>query len=289
MKIDLHIHTIASDGCWTPAETVSYVQEAGIGLFAVCDHDTLDSVMPAAAQARQRGLAFLPAAEVSALLDGVGLLHILAYGVDPFDAAFKEMLARNRQRLIWGNEETLRRMVQAGYPIDMAAYEAYTNNPSRGGWPVLNFLIDCGICRDVRDFFERIYVDPIRPPWPDFPHPAEVAAVIRQAGGLPVLAHPGPSLHASGVSAETLTPFIEYGIAGVECYTSYHDEATTQTCLDFCRRHDLLITGGSDCHGPFVGRPLGIPPVELEDVRLGPLEAHILRPEGPWPWRDPHG
>ncbi|HIQ01394.1 MAG TPA: hypothetical protein EYH30_04600 [Anaerolineales bacterium] len=92
-----------------------------------------------------------------------------------------------------------------------------------------------------------------------------------------MLAHPGLSFHRQGVSEESLAPFPDFGIAGLECHAHYHDPATTQTCLDFCTRHNLLITGGSDCHGGFAGRELGVPPVEVEDLRLGPLAERIIR------------
>ncbi len=275
MRADLHIHTTASDGSWSPSEVVAHVRQAGVRLFAVADHDSLAAVPATAGLARQAGLSFLPAAEVSALTNGT-VLHILAYGADPSDAPLNQMLQANRERMNWLNEETLRRLVRAGYPLDMAAYADYRPDPSRGGWKALNFLIDTGLCRDVQDFFARIYVGPIRPPNPDFPHPAEVAAVIRAAGGLPVVAHAGMSLRPQEISAATLAPLLAFDIAGLECYSSYHDPATTATCLDFCARHDLLVTGGSDCHGSFAGRTLGVPPVDIRDLRLGPLEARIV-------------
>ena len=94
---------------------------------------------------------------------------------------------------------------------------------------------------------------------------------------MPILAHPGASLHHKGVSDETLRPFLEWGVAGLECYSQYHDEPTTRFCLDWCARHDLLVTGGSDCHGGFVKRELGVPAVDTADMRLGELEERIIR------------
>jgi len=276
MRADLHIHTTASDGRWTPKQVVQRVREAGIGLFAVADHDSVAHVLPTAEHARRAGVAFLPAVEISAQVNGTGV-HILAYGVDPTHPDLNRMLEANAARLNWINEETLRRLAKAGYPVDLKAYAAYQHDPSRGGWKALNYLIDIGLCRDVYDFLERLFVDPIRPPSPDFPHPAEVADLVRAAGGLPVLAHPGMSLRQHGIDEKTLAPFLEFGIAGLECYSSYHDPQTTRACLTFCARHDLLITGGSDCHGGFAGRQLGIPPVDTKDLQLGPLEARILR------------
>ncbi len=274
MRADLHIHSTASDGTWTPEEVVAQVRAAGIGLFAVADHDTLEGALAVADIVRQTpgAPAFLPAVEISTLLDGA-LVHILGYGVRPDHPSLNDLLQANRARLEWVNEETLRRMIQAGYPVDLEAYAVYENDPLRGGWKGLNFLIDSGLCRDVRDFFERIFVDPVRPPMPDFPNPAEAIARIREAGGVPVLAHPGGSLRHLGPIEEALAPFLEFGIAGVECYTPYHSPETTARCRAFCARHNLLVTGGSDCHGAFAGRPLGVPPVTVDDLRLGPLGA----------------
>jgi hypothetical protein len=92
------------------------------------------------------------------------------------------------------------------------------------------------------------------------------------------LAHPGSSLRERGVGEETLAPILESGIAGVECYSYHHDEEITRVCLDFCDRWECLITGGSDCHGGFVGRPLGIPCVDLVDLRLGELMERVFHP-----------
>ncbi len=274
MRTDLHIHTTASDGCWTPAETVAHVRETGIDLFAIADHESTANVVETAALARAAGLAFLPAVEVTTLADNTNF-HVLGYGIDPLDPALDAVLSANIARMHWVNDETLRRLAHHGHPVSMEAYACYQNDPSRGGWSALNYLIDLGVCRDAHDFFARIFVPPFRPPEPDFPHPAEAAALIRAAGGLPILAHPGASLRQQGLDKTTLAPFVEFDLAGIECYTSYHDPAATQVCLDFCRHHDLLITGGSDCHGRFVGRPLGIPAIYLADLRLGPLEEYI--------------
>lgn len=277
MRADLHIHTIASDGTWTPEEVVASVRAAGLGLFAVADHDTMGSIPAVADIVRHTpgAPAFLPAVEISTALNGT-LIHILGYGVPADDLHLNELLTANRERLEWVNEETLRRMKTVGYPVDLAAYEQYQNDQTRGGWKGLNFLIDNGLCRDVVDFFTRIFVDPVRPPMPDFPHPSEAVRRIREVGGIPVLAHPGYSLRGGGSLEEALTPFLEFGVAGVECHSPYHDAETTACCRTFCARHGLLITGGSDCHGGFNDRQLGVPPIRVEDLQLGPLMERVI-------------
>jgi len=274
MRADLHIHTIASDGCWTPERVIVEVQARGIGLFAIADHDSIASVLPAETLAREAGLAFLRGVEVSTLLDG-HLFHVLAYGFDLDDPALAVLLREGRARLDQTNEDTIRRLVAAGYEIDLDDYAAYEYDCTRGGWKALNFLIDRGFCTGVRDYPRNLAAH-LPAEWPSFPHPAEAVAVIREAGGLPILAHPGISLRHAGITGETLRPFLDFGIAGLECYSHYHDEATTRFCLDWCTSHDLLISGGSDCHGGFVGRELGVPVVDTADLRLGELEKRII-------------
>jgi predicted metal-dependent phosphoesterase TrpH len=275
MRADLHIHTTASDGCWPPERVVAEVQERGIGLFAVADHDSVASVRPAETLALQAGLAFLCGVEISAVLDG-RLFHVLAYGFDPDDPALASLLGENQARLLQTNEDVIHRLRAAGYQIDLDDYATYTYDRTRGGWRVLNFLIDRGLCTDVRDYFNTLTAG-LSLPLPPFPHPAEVISAIHQAGGVPILAHPGASLRHAGLTEGSLRPFLDLGIGGLECYTHYHDEATTRFCLDWCDRHDLLITGGSDCHGGFVGRELGVPVVDTDDLRLGDLAGGVRR------------
>jgi predicted metal-dependent phosphoesterase TrpH len=275
MRADLHIHTTASDGCWPPERLIIELQARTIGLFAIADHDSVASLPRAETLAREAGLAFLHGVEISTALDG-HLFHVLAYGFDRDDPALAVLLEENEARLLRSNEETIRRLINTGFQIDLDDYIAYNHDRTRGGWKALNFLIDRGFCDGVRDYFEHLVAHGLTER-PSFPHPADVVGVIREAGGVPVLAHPGVSLRHAGLSDETLCPFLEFGIAGLECYSPSHSDATTRLCLDWCARHDLLVTGGSDCHGGFVGRELGVPAVETIDLRLGELEGRIVR------------
>jgi 3',5'-nucleoside bisphosphate phosphatase len=274
MKVDLHIHTQASDGTWSPAQLVKQVRTAGIGLFAVIDHNSMASVAACEALALASGLHFLRGVEISASLDGI-LYHILAYGIDPTNAALQRLLASNSGQEEAAETEGIRILQRDNFPVDPAAYEAYINNPARGGWKGLNYLIDRGICADVDDFFSRLF-DKGRPyPFPIYPKPAEVFSTILAAGGTPILAHPGANwLH---IAEEVLEDFRQAGMRGLECYTSYHNLDLTQRFLKWCRRHDLLITGGSDCHGDYApNRKLGAPSIELSDLHLGELAKAII-------------
>lgn len=277
LRADLHIHTTASDSCWTPRQVVEGCLAEGIDLFAVTDHDTVDALPETEARALDAGLAFLRGVEITTIVDGL-LLHILGYGIDPGDPVLVGILRENDRLLRATDDGDIRRLIALGYDLDYEEYLAYEYDRTRGGFKSLNYCIDKRICADARDFFDNLRAR-IDQDWPAFAHPCEAVRAVRGAGGIAVLAHPGASLRShGGVTEETLAGLLDLGLGGIECYSQYHDAVTTTTCIDFCRAHDLLITGGSDYHGGFVGRQLGVPVVDTGMLRLGALEAAVRRP-----------
>ncbi len=272
MRVDLHIHTTASDGSWTPERVIAGVQAEGIGLFAISDHDSVGNVAQAEALARQNGLAFLRGVEISTRDNGA-VYHILGYGVDINDPALLDVLADNTARLLSVDDDDIRQLVQLGYPIDYADYAAYSYDRTRGGFKSYNFLLDRGFCKGLSDFFGNIRSQ-LGHKWPDFLPSQAAIELIHAAGGKAVLAHPHASL-PGGVSEEGLERFRAIGIDGVECYSQYHDAAIIAQCVAWCERRQLIVTGGSDYHGDFAGRQLGVPFVTTGELQLGALEALI--------------
>jgi predicted metal-dependent phosphoesterase TrpH len=276
VRADLHIHTTASDGRWLPHQVVEGCLAEGIGLLAVADHDASDSVLATEALALEAGLAFLRGVEISSMA-GDTMLHILGYGIDPSDPVLHGVLFENRIKIEAVDDDDIRGLIDLGYDIDYQAYLAYDYDRTRGGFKSLNFCIDRGFCRDAHDFFDNIRSQ-LNHRWPDFVLPREAISAIRGAGGIPVLAHPAASLKGhGGLNDRSLAPLLDAGIGGLECYSQYHDAATTAYCVDWCLQHDLVITGGSDYHGGYVGRALGVPVVDTSQLRLGPLEDAIRR------------
>jgi predicted metal-dependent phosphoesterase TrpH len=280
VRADLHIHTTASDGCWSPGELVEQVQRVGIGCFAVADHDTIANVEETGTLARESGLEFLRGVEISSKLDG-RLMHVLAYGFDPACEDFRRFLERNERALHDYDDELVRMLIGAGYRLDYGEYLEYRWDRHRGGWKSLNYLIDKGLCRDVHSFFNELFVEDLEVRFPDFPAPAEVCSLILEAGGIPVWAHPAESLSSNGQYQPAddegiLERMVDAGIRGLECFTSRHDQEWTHRCLEWAARYDLLVTGGSDSHGGFAGRRLGQPAVHLDDLRLGGIAERIV-------------
>jgi predicted metal-dependent phosphoesterase TrpH len=274
LRADLHLHTTASDGCWPPEKLISEVREAGIGLFAVTDHDSLGGLAATAELVRGSGLCFLPGVELSSRLSGQ-LLHLLAYGPDVADPGLSALVSANNARLAGAGDDAVQLLSDAGYPISLADYATYTWDRRRGGWKSYNFLFDLGYCHDVRSYFDQLFGDGLAHPEGDFPPPDEVIAVAREAGAVVVLAHPGASFY-NGLDVGRLDQLVEMGLQGLECYSFHHSQAMTGQFLAYCQRRDLIVTGGSDCHGGFAGRALGVPVVHASDLRLGALGEMII-------------
>jgi hypothetical protein len=273
MRVDLHLHTTASDGTFTPAEVIAEARAAGLGLIAVSDHDTTQHVLETETLARAAGLGFLRALELSSA-DGGLLLHVLAYGVDLDDAPLQAYARRNREAMDAVGVRCLESLAQRGFAVDLAAYAGYAHDPTRGGWRLINFLLDAGVCASVDDFFRRLFPGRLAEVFPEYPLPAEAIARIRGAGGTPILAHPWGSTRALAPEEREalLEELVGLGLAGLECHSSYHRGEETRRARDFCERRGLLITGGSDCHGRFTPeRHVGQPAVTLADLRLGGL------------------
>lgn len=270
MKVDLHIHTTASDGSWSPRELVAEVIAAGIGLFAVTDHDSIDNLSETRILAEQADLLFVSGVEICSTLRGQQF-HLLGYGFDPLSPVLISLLKKNTELMEQADEESIRKLIAQGLPIDYDEYQAYQHNPKRGGWKSLSYLTDKGLCTDVKGFFANLFSAERGIVFPDFPPPREIIETIHQAGGKAVLAHPGSAFHGAQLE-ETLDYFADEAIDGVECFHPCHDKATSAQALDWCRRHGLLVTGGSDCHGSFVPeRRLGLPEISLEWLHLSGL------------------
>ena len=169
-------------------------------------------------------------------------------------------LIENNDRLLQEKDDnSIKQLIDAGYDIDFEDYLSYEHDPSKGGWKTLNFLIDRGICKNIDEFFNKIFVGERALKYPDFPHPKEVIETIKKANGIVVLAHPKYGKSQFKLD-EMLELFKNWGVDGIECYHPHHDEDTIKYLVDYCTKNNLIITGGSDYHGGLISkRSLGTP------------------------------
>ncbi len=267
MRCDLHIHTTASDGTWTPAELIEQAQRIGLGAISVSYHDSVANVAETQRLARAAGLNFLPAAEICSTKEDLSF-HILGYGIDIANRHLLELLAHNEALLEKKDVDSIALLERDGWDVSSAEFAAYDYDRRRGGWRALAYLIDKGLCTGVNDFFQRIFTPEHDLGFPTFPPISEVAEAIRGAGGVAVCAHAASGFHGPGLERVMDLLRVE-PLDGFECYHSGHSEEGTQRLLRHCRKHKLLISGGSDCQGTFVpGRKLGLPFVDSGDLFL---------------------
>ncbi len=270
MRADLHIHTTASDGTWSPSELITQIKLRGIGAFAVTDHDSVANVAEAARLAGEEGLRFLPAAEICSTKAELSF-HILGYGIDIQNKHLLELLRHNEALLEQKDVDSIALLARDGWPVDVREFASYTYDRARGGWRALAYLIDKGLCADVNDFFKRVFTPEHDLGFPTFPSIAEVVDAIHGAGGVALCAHAASGFHGPGLERVMDLLRVE-PLDGFECYHSGHSEEGTARLLRHCRKHGLLISGGSDCHGSFVpGRELGKPEIDTEQINLGGL------------------
>jgi len=274
-KVDLHLHTTASDGTWSVQELIDKLLDANISLFAITDHDTVENLE--VAQAIVNGLdnlTFIPGVEISSQYSQT-YCHILGYNIDYKTPALIAFLQRSQAAMNDADLAFLTAIQSQFSQLSLSDYHRYTNDRTRGGWKCLNYLIDTNICTDLNAFFALYDSQTSLPKHPScFPSAEQAIAIIRQAGGMPVLAHPGAGFYHDDYK-QLLNDMRSYGIQGIECYHPHNNPEVTHYCLDFCKQHQLLITGGSDCHGDFIkSRQLGVP-----DIRFGQLNLSGLIPK----------
>lgn len=273
-KIDLHIHSNASDGTLSPEEIVKEAIEKGLKLISLTDHDEMKNTRKIQENALDNNIAFLPGIEISSTFNG-NLYHILAYGTDNSNIELIELLQYNRDLLENRNNQSIKYLIDKGYNIDFLDYEKYKHDPKRGGWKALNYLIDKKICTDIHDYFNRLYSEEKHILYPIFSDTGNVINIIKKAGGIAILAHPYYEKDISPVDKK-LNTFLEIGIHGVECFHPNHNQLIISECLKFCKENNLISTAGSDFHGRFIStRTIGYPEAKIKDVYVEPLFEYI--------------
>ena len=269
--IDLHTHTTRSDGLVPPADLVQAAFAAGVRLLALTDHDNLAGYREVvAARAVPVGLNLLAGVEINAIVPrDLGLwegeLHILGFGMDPDVEAFEATLAAQRDRRRERFERMVVRLRELGMPIDVQIAERTTVGPHRssGGDPaaargadsdalgrptVARAMIDAGYVESVDEAFSTYlsYGKPAYVPRSGL-DPMGAIHAIRDAGGLPVLAH----FSEAPTRIPVIRELIDAGLGGLEVYYRSFDAPTVFAVGEVATALDLVATGGSDYHGDF--------------------------------------
>lgn len=272
--IDLHTHSTASDGTLSPAELVTAARTAGLDVVALTDHDTTAGWAPAAA-ALPGGLTLVGGAELSCVHDGISV-HLLAYLFDPADPA----LAAERRAVRESRTDRARRIVQLlradGHPVDWP--EIVADAQGTIGRPhIARALVRHGLVSSVDQAFAPAWLGDHGRYWVSKRETDVLTAIrlVREAGGVPVFAHPLATRRGPVVGAETVAAMAAAGLAGLEADHPDHDAAQRARLRALAADLDLVVTGSSDFHGSNKG-------VRLGELRTAPeaYEALLARARG---------
>jgi predicted metal-dependent phosphoesterase TrpH len=268
---DLHSHTFASDGLQPPSENVRIAMEAGLGAIAITDHDTVAGIDEALAAGKDCGILVVPGVEISTVSQGEDI-HVLGYWMDHHNERFLQRLAELREVRDQRNEMMLARLNELGAAITMedvrASLKASKKVDETLGRPhIADALLRKGYVTTIAEAFDRYlgkngaaYVNPPRI------EPFTAIQWIKEAGGVPVLAHPG--LYGQD---ELIEQLVESGLAGLEVYHADHSPAQEEHYLAIANRLQLIVTAGSDFHGERNGlvfhAPIGSRKIEVSVVQ----------------------
>ncbi len=268
MRIDLHTHTTASDGLLAPGDLVAEARARSVGLLAVADHDTTAAVDAATDAGRSAGIEVWPAVELSCDVKD-GEIHMLGYFVDHRRRWFLGLLERLRAGRADRAARMVQRLTQLGVPIDFRRVQELANGGAIGRPHVARALVEAGHVRDVAEAFDRFigrhgpaYVERLKVT------PEEAVQIIRAAGGLAVLAHPG-----WGQQDAMIATLVAAGLDGIEVYYPDHTPAQVERYRLLAAQHHLLVTGGTDFHGGGLATRVSLGGQYVPEEIVAPMRA----------------
>ncbi len=274
-RIDLHLHTTHSDGSFSTREVMDFATQAGVAALASTDHDIVDGVPEATAIGKELGIEVVPGVEISSRL-GDSELHILGYFLDWTDPLLAERLKTLRDSRHLRNPRIVQRLNELGISITYDEVRALAGTESVGRPHIARLLMEKKLVTSAKEAFDR-YLANGRPAFVDrdLPEPAEAVRWIREAGGVPVLAHPTwVRTSADGLRA-LVRDLKAVGLGGIEVHYSTHTPSQTTEYLDLAKHCDLLVTGGSDFHGvtkPDIEVGIGRGQLKVSHTLLDPLK-----------------
>ena len=245
-KVDLHIHSTASDGRLSPAEIVCKSAEAGLTVIALADHDTVDGIAPALEAAKAfPWLKVIPSVEISTDIPK-GEVHVLGYFIDYTDCELQAALIRMRNSRQGRAQGMIAKLRNLGLPIEWQRVQEIAGPGSIGRPHIAQAMLEKGYISSIKEAFTK-YISREGPAYVEREKmtPVEAVELILRATGLPVLAHPFTVNDPEAMVIELKGG----GLVGIEAYYDGYTAEEVNRLVSLADRHSLIATGGSDYHG----------------------------------------
>ncbi len=260
--VDLHIHTTFSDGTLSPTQSLLRAKEHGIVVAAIADHDSIDGIDEALKAGKNLGIKVIPAVEVSASINRQSI-HILGYNINYHDSAINDLLCEIRKSRIERAKKIIEKLNEHGVKIKFEDVLKYAKPHVLGRPHIAETLVELGVVKERLEAF-KLYLGEDRPCFVPkiVPEPKDIVRAIKDAGGIPVLAHPC-KLDNKNLIYEVINAKVQ----GLEVWHPFHDDKDVEFLKGLCKKYNLLMTGGSDSHGDVPKYPqIGKFKVRYEDV-----------------------
>ena len=269
VQVDLHMHTVASDGTQTPKELLNELIEKDIRIFAITDHDSVDSIEEMHRLVADTDRVFIPGVEISTSYKGKEI-HLLTYHLKSDNPVLMEILTENQKVREAFNKKVIKHVSTLKPDVSLDDYLGYERDPSWGGWKAENYLREIGAIHHLGDLFQMLRtMDDVM----TFETPDVIIPRLKAEGAVIVLAHPPAYYGGEPLPEEMLNYFLEVGIDGIECFSPYYkEESASDYYTDYCKEKGLMISCGSNYHGDFIHtRHMGVPYKTLDDLMIDPL------------------
>ncbi len=246
MKVDLHVHTTASDGLLSPTEIIAKAKENGLDTIAIADHDTIDGIPEGMKAANEKGIRLIPALEISAKHEKQ--IHMLGYFIDYTDLKFQSFINKLKNSREERNHKMLKKLGDLGFEITMEELKASAEG-NIGRPHIADLMVKKGYVSTFPEAFEK-YIGNDKPCYvpKERPDIRKAIELIKKYKGVPVLAHPKYTF----LEKEDLENFIAYlsdiGLGGLEVYYSKHTKEEEAQYLKLAEKYSLIPTAGSDYH-----------------------------------------
>jgi predicted metal-dependent phosphoesterase TrpH len=281
VRIDLHVHSTASDGTSPPPTVLAEAGAAGLDVVALTDHDTTAGWAEAAAAVPCTGVTLVPGAEISTQADGISI-HLLAYLPDPADPALAAEMERTRADRV-GRARRMVGLIARDYPLTWEEVEAQVEPGATVGRPhIADAMIVAGLVRSRDEAFTTVLHS--RSPYyirHYAPNVVDAVRLVRAAGGVPVMAHPLAARRGRTVSDAVIAEMAAAGLGGLEVDHRDHEPAERRHLRELAADLGLFRTGSSDYHGTGKVNRIGehlTDPVVLAEIEAQGTGTPVVRP-----------